>query len=134
MLCSSSSTFASQTKLSGIRAKLESSLNSKQTFKFCADDCSIVPEDISLEAYTQLLHSPGPRKDAMHRVFIAATNEPTPTQASVLSGSSFVLKFIQMGDNPSDALNTGSLHATAFKGQNPSAMILSELRRLMGKM
>lgn len=30
-----------------------------QTFKFCSDDCAAVPEDISLDAYSKLLHTSG---------------------------------------------------------------------------
>ncbi|KAF4992289.1 hypothetical protein F66182_16527, partial [Fusarium sp. NRRL 66182] len=46
----------------------------------------------------------------------------------------FIFKFIQMGDTAEDALNTGSLHSDTFKGKDPSAMLLSELRKLIPKM
>ncbi|KAI3326737.1 hypothetical protein HD806DRAFT_520475 [Xylariaceae sp. AK1471] len=39
-----------------------------------------------------------------------------------------------MGSGPGDALNTGSLHSSAFQGKNPSGMPLGELRRMIGKM
>jgi hypothetical protein len=39
-----------------------------------------------------------------------------------------------MNSGKGDGLNVGSLHASAFKGQDPSAMALGELRKLIGKM
>ncbi|KAH6640375.1 hypothetical protein F5144DRAFT_589863 [Chaetomium tenue] len=94
---------------------------STQTFKFCSDDCAAVPEDISLDAYSKLLHTSG-------------SQEAAASQLSVLLKPPFQLKFIQMGDTPSNALNMGALHSSAFKGQDPSHMPMGQLRRLIGKM
>ncbi|EAQ85299.1 hypothetical protein CHGG_09313 [Chaetomium globosum CBS 148.51] len=94
---------------------------STQTFKFCSDDCAAVPENISLDAYSKLLHTSG-------------SQEAAASQLSVLLKPPFQLKFIQMGDTPSNALNMGALHSSAFKGQDPSHMPMGQLRRLIGKM
>lgn len=63
-----------------------------------------------------------------------ATAEPAASQESILLKPPFQIKFIQMGESPSDALNTGSLHSSAFQGKNPSGLPMGELRRMVGKM
>ena len=70
----------------------------------------------------------------MPPVYVVATKEPRTSQTSALLAPPFLLKFIQMGETAKDAINTGSLHSTAFKGKDPSSLALSELRKLIGKM
>ncbi|KAF5664051.1 hypothetical protein FDENT_12979 [Fusarium denticulatum] len=129
----SESALPSRTTLAEIRNKIVEALSSAQTFKFCADDCSLVPEDVTLETYKQMMRSSTMREAKIATVLIAPTSEPASSQSAALKDS-FIMKFIQMGDKPEDAKNVGSLHASAFKGKDPSAMILGELRRLIGKM
>ncbi|QGJ00606.1 hypothetical protein CEK26_002050 [Fusarium fujikuroi] len=127
------STFQSRITLADIRTKINEALSSEQTFKFCADDCSLVPEDVTLETYKQMMRSSAMREAKIATVLIAPTSEPASSQATALKDS-FIMKFIQLGNKPEDAKNVGSLHASAFKGKDPSTMILGELRRLIGKM
>ncbi|KAJ4243310.1 hypothetical protein NW762_014835 [Fusarium torreyae] len=127
------STFQSNVTLAEVRIKLDETLNSGQTFKFCADDCSLVPEDITLETYKGMMRNSSMRQATVTSVLIAATTEPASTQTAALGGS-FVMKFIQIGEKPEDAMSVGSLHASAFKGKDPSNMALGQLRRLIGKM
>lgn len=70
----------------------------------------------------------------MFQVYVAASEEAAASQLSVLLKPPFQLKFIQMCDTPSNALNMGALHSSAFKGQDPSDMPMGQLRRLIGKM
>ncbi|RBA22467.1 hypothetical protein FPRO05_00814 [Fusarium proliferatum] len=127
------STFQSRITLADIRTKINEALSSEQTFKFCADDCSLVPEDVTLETYKQMMRSSAMREAKIATVLIAPNSEPASSQATALKDS-FIMKFIQLGNKPEDAKNVGSLHASAFKGKDPSTMILGELRRLIGKM
>ncbi|KLP01968.1 uncharacterized protein Y057_7813 [Fusarium fujikuroi] len=127
------STFQTRITLAEIRTKINEALSSEQTFKFCADDCSLVPEDVTLETYKQMMRSSAMREAKIPTVLIAPTSEPASSQSAALQDS-FIMKFIQVGDKPEDAKNVGSLHASAFKGKDPSTMILGELRRLIGKM
>jgi len=55
-------------------------------------------------------------------------------QATVLAKPPFLLKFVKMGDTAGSAVNTGALHSSSFKGQDPSTMRLREIRKLIGKM
>lgn len=80
-----------------------------------------------------LNRSPEPG-DGLMRVYIVPSTEPGATQSAALLQPPFIFKFIQMGDTAEDALNTGSLHSDTFKGKDPSAMLLSELRKLIPKM
>ncbi|KAG4293310.1 hypothetical protein FPRO06_12798 [Fusarium proliferatum] len=127
------STFQSRITLADIRTKINEALSSEQTFKFCADDCSLVPEDVTLETYKQMMRSSAMREAKIATVLIAPNSEPASSQATALKDS-FIMKFIQLGNKPEDAKNVGSLHASAFKGKDPSTMILGELRRLIWKM
>ncbi|KAF5588626.1 hypothetical protein FPANT_6544 [Fusarium pseudoanthophilum] len=129
----SESALPSRITLAEIRSKIAEALSSAQTFKFCADDCSLVPEDVTLETYKQMMRSSAMREAKVATVLIAPTSEPASSQRAALKDS-FIMKFIQVGDKPEDAKNVGSLHASAFKGKDPSTMILGELRRLIGKM
>ncbi|KAF5602069.1 uncharacterized protein FSUBG_7904 [Fusarium subglutinans] len=127
------STFQSRITLAEIRTKINEALSSEQTFKFCADDYSLVPEDVTLETYKKMMRSSAMREAKIPTVLIAPTSEPASSQSAALKDS-FIMKFIQVGDNPENAKNVGSLHASAFKGKDPSTMLLGELRRLIGKM
>ncbi|KAK0624297.1 hypothetical protein B0T14DRAFT_545337 [Immersiella caudata] len=89
-----------------------------------------------LEAYTTKLRMRVPDDLGQVPVYIVATKEPAASQSSLLDGTAgvFVLKFVRMDNQPSDALNVGSLHSSAFKGRDASTMRLGELRKLIGDM
>lgn len=80
-----------------------------------------------------MMRSSAMREAKIATVLIAPTSEPASSQATALKYY-FIMKFIQLGNKPEDAKKVGSLHASAFKGKDPSTMILGELRRLIGKM
>ncbi|KAF5989015.1 hypothetical protein FBULB1_1170 [Fusarium bulbicola] len=110
------STFQSRITLAEIRTKINEALSSEQTFKFCPDDCSLVPEDVTLETYKKMMRSSAMREAKFATVLIAPTSEPASSQSAALKDS-FIMKFIQVGDKPENAKNVGSLHASAFKGK-----------------
>ncbi|KAG7294218.1 hypothetical protein NEMBOFW57_004288 [Staphylotrichum longicolle] len=127
--------FLSETKLAHVRNKLEGVVRKGATFTFCTDEGAVASsEDISLQAYAKTLGEDAFSEDGLFHVFIVASNEPTATQEEVLLKPPFQIKFIQMGENPSEALNTGSLHSSAFRGKDPSSLPMGELRRMIGKM
>lgn len=118
-----------------MRNKIEGVVRKGATFTFCTDEGAVASsEDISLQAYAKTLGGGAFSEDGLFHVFIVASNEPTATQEEVLLKPPFQIKFIQMGENPSEALNTGSLHSSAFRGKDPSGLPMGELRRMIGKM
>ncbi|TGJ82963.1 hypothetical protein E0Z10_g5810 [Xylaria hypoxylon] len=127
--------FFASTRLQDIRSRLSAVVRENATYTFCTDEGAMAAsEDISLEAYTKTLSGVAHHYEDSVLVYIVSTTEPPPSQESVLLKPPFQLKFIQMDANPGDALNTGSLHSSAFQGKNPSSMPMGELRRMIGKM
>jgi hypothetical protein len=110
-------------------------LRKEATFTFCTDEGAVASSDeMTLQAYGKTLSEDAFSEDGLFHVYIVATNEPTATQEEVLLKPPFQIKFIQMGESPSGALNTGSLHSSAFQGKDPSSLPMGELRRMIGKM
>ncbi|KAK0630483.1 hypothetical protein B0T17DRAFT_506951 [Bombardia bombarda] len=126
--------FFQKQKLAHVRNILGSVLRKEATFTFCTDEGAVAsPDDITLQAYAKTLSEDAFSEDSLFHVCIVPTNEPAVSQEEVLLMAPFQIKFIQMGENSSGALNTGALHSSSFQGKDPSNLPMGELRRMIGK-
>ncbi|RWA14487.1 hypothetical protein EKO27_g554 [Xylaria grammica] len=131
----SRTSFLTDITLGDVRIKLDAVVRKEATFAFCTNEGAVAAsENATLQAYAKTLSEEPFAEDGLFHVYIVRTTEPPSSQESVLLSPPFQIKFIQMGETPSDALNTGSLHSSAFQGKDPSGLPMGELRRMISRM
>ncbi|KAJ5885448.1 hypothetical protein N7495_009958 [Penicillium taxi] len=124
--------FRLETTLAQIRSALKVKSKIQGEFRFCNEVGAVVADDSCINDYFASLAKRPAMDDISFKLYITGDTAPAEPLTSVLTKPPFTLKFIRIENGTEKTV--GTLHSGSMKDKNPSALVMSEVRKLIKHM